>query len=208
VVALAVLLLPLVAMPDLVWGAVGRLDPVAYPADWQRVRDVLAADDRPGDVLVLPFGSYRAFDWNGSRTSADPGSRWLDRPTVADDVLVVDGMPVGGEDQRARAAGAALDDPRRLAGLGIGWVLVELDTPGEAVPEEIGDLPLVMDGPELRLHRIPGAVRTLRPESFRVTAVVLAHAWAMLVLVGALLWITTVPSTVTLRRPPWKRVPE
>ena len=55
-------------------GGGGRLQPVAYPADWQRVRDALAADDRPGDVLVLPFGAYRA----SPGTTTDRS--WIPRP--------------------------------------------------------------------------------------------------------------------------------
>ena len=69
----AAVLLPLIAVPDLVWGVGGRLQPVEYPADWQRVRDTLAEDAGPGDVLVLPFGAYRAFDWNDDRPQLDPG---------------------------------------------------------------------------------------------------------------------------------------
>ncbi|MCZ2860376.1 hypothetical protein [Blastococcus sp. VKM Ac-2987] len=204
----AALLLPVVALPDLAWGVAGRLEPVGYPADWQRVRDLLAADERPGDVLVLPFGAYRAFGWNDGRTLYDPASRWLDRPTVADDALVVDGRAVPGEDLRARTAGAAVDDPPRLAALGIGWVLVEQGTPGPPVPGAIGALPVVHEGPALTLHRVPGAVDGPRPHPVRVTAVTLAHAGALGIVGGAALWIMAGASTVTRRRPPLrKRVP-
>jgi hypothetical protein len=75
-------LLPLIAVPDLAWGVGGRLQPVEYPADWQRVRDVVADDPHPGDVLVLPFGAYRAS--TGTTTGRSwtlppagcPGRRW------------------------------------------------------------------------------------------------------------------------------------
>jgi hypothetical protein len=208
VVAGAVLL-PLVALPDLAWGVGGRLEPVAYPADWQRVRETLAADDGPGDVLVLPFGAYRAFDWNADRPQLDPAARWLTRPTVADDELVVDGRPVGGEDVRARRVAAAADDPAELAALGIGWVLVERGTPGRDVPTAVTGLPVAMDGADLDLYRVPGARPGPTPSPGRVTAVVLVHAWALGTIVGAVLSTTTLPSTVTLRRSsPRKRVPE
>lgn len=204
-VLIGALLLPVAALPDLAWGVAGTLEPVPYPAEWQRVRAVLAEDRHPGDVLVLPFGAYRAFAWNEGRPQLDPAPRWLTRPTVVDDVLVVDGRPVAGEDLRASAVGAAAADPARLAALGVGWVLVEKDTPGPAVPAEVTALPVVLDTPGLRLHRVPGAVEAPAPASVRVTAVVLAHACAAGAVVVAALWIMAGASTVTLRRRPLRK---
>lgn len=200
--AVAALLLPVVGLPDLAWGVGGRLQAVEYPADWQRVRDVVAADRQPGDVLVLPFGAYRAFGWNDDRPQLDPASRWLSRPTVADDTLVVGARVVAGEDLRARAAGAAAGDPARLARMGIGWVLVERGTPGRPVPPAVRSLPLAVDGADLQLYRVPGAVEPPAPAPVRVTVVVAAHACALGVVGGAALWIFWRPSTVTLRRRP------
>jgi hypothetical protein len=208
-VAAAAVLLPVVAVPDLVWGVGGRLQPVDYPDDWQRVRDALADEPGPGDVLVLPFGAYRAFDWNDDRPQLDPAARWLPRPTVTDDALFVDGRAVEGEDLRARAVAAAVDDPQELAELGIGWVLVEHGTPGRDVPDAVTALPLAVDGAELDLHRVPDARLGPDPSLGRVTAVVGVHACWLAIVTGSLLWITAMPSTVTLRRrPPRKRVPE
>jgi hypothetical protein len=205
----AAVALPLVAVPDLAWGVGGRLQPVDHPADWQRVREALAADPHPGDVLVLPFGTYRAFDWNDDRPQLDPAARWLTRPTLADDALVVDGQTVAGEDARARQAGAAADDPRALADLGVGWVLVEHGTPGPVVPDAVSALPPVVQGPDLALYRVPDARPGPEPSPGRVTAVVLVHAWALVAVVGAVLWIMGTASTVALRRRPLrKRVPE
>jgi hypothetical protein len=208
-VTVAALLLPVVALPDLAWGVGGRLQPVDYPADWQRVRNALADDRHPGDVLVLPFGAYRSFDWNDGRPLLDPAPRWLPRPAVVDDALVVGGRTVAGEDARARAVAAAAGDPGELARLGVGWVLVEHGTPGPSTPSAVASLPRVVDGDELTLHRVPDAVAGPAPSPGRVTAVVLVHACALGMLVISALWIMAGPSTVTLRRrPPRKRVPE
>ncbi|WP_209313940.1 hypothetical protein, partial [Blastococcus sp. TF02A-35] len=205
-VGAALVALPVLALPDLAWGVAGRLEPVSYPADWDRVRDVLAEEE--GDVLVLPFGAYRAFPWNDGRTQLDPAPRWLPRPTVTDDELVVGGRAVAGEDERARAVAAAAGDPRELAALGVGWVLVERSTPGRPVPAEVAELPLVVDGTELALHRVPGAVAGPGPSPGRATAVVVAHLCALLTAAVSGLWITKLPSTVALRRRfPRKRMP-
>jgi hypothetical protein len=159
-------------------------------------------------VAVLPFGTYRAFDWNDARPQLDPAPRWLPLPTVVDDELVVGGQVVAGEDLRARAVGAA-EDPARLAELGIGWVLVEHGTPGVAVPPAIGALPLEFDGAQLDLHRVPGPIAEVAPSPRRVTSVHLAHAWALGTVAMSVLWIIMGPSTVALRRrPSRKRVSE
>jgi hypothetical protein len=93
-VAAGALVLPVIAVPDLAWGVGGRLGPVAYPAEWDRVAAVLAADPAPGDVLALPFGAIRSFGWNAGRPQLDPAPRYLPRPVVVDDTLVV-GSVVG-----------------------------------------------------------------------------------------------------------------
>ncbi|TFV61729.1 UNVERIFIED_ORG: hypothetical protein E4P37_18675 [Bacillus sp. AZ43] len=208
-VGAAAVLLPLIAVPDLAWGVGGRLQPVGYPADWQRVRDALADDDHPGDVLVLPLGAYRAFGWNDDRPQLDPAVRWLPRPTITDDDLVVGGETVEGEDLRAREVAAAAGDPEALARLGVGWVLVERGTPGRPVPAAVADLPVAVEGDELVLHRVPGAVPGPAASPGRVTAVVLVHACWLGIVVESVLWITRLPSSVTVRRrTPRKRVPE
>ena len=204
-VGAAAVLLPLIALPDLVWGVGGRLQPVAYPDEWQDVREALTDDAGPGDVLVLPFGTYRAFGWNADRPQLDPAARWLPRPVVADDELVVSGHAVAGEDVRAREVAAVADDPAALAERGVGWVLVERGTPGRPVPERVAALPLVVDGAHLDLYRVPDARPGPAPSPGRVTAVLAVHAWALGTIVGAVLWATTLPSTVTLRRGPRRK---
>lgn len=204
----AAIALPIIAVPDLGWGVGGRLQPVVYPPDWTQVREVLATDPGPGDVLVLPFGAYRSFGWNDDRPQLDPAPRWLTRPTVTDDGLAVDEVVVAGEDLRARTVAAAADDPAALARLGVGWVLVERGTPGRAVPSAVSTLPLAVDGADLALYRVPGARSGPRPSLGRVTAVLVAHACWAGALAGAVLWMTVLPSNLTVRRrSPRKRVP-
>jgi hypothetical protein len=153
------MLLPLALLPDLAWGGLGRLTPVRYPADWSAVRDTLAADPRPGDVLVLPFQAYRRFGWNADRPQLDPAPRFLPRATVVDDTLRVGGVDVSGEDRRA----AWVRDELRgrsgaLGAAGIGWVLVEHGTPGTFDPSLVDGLDPVYIGTWLTLLRVPGAV--------------------------------------------------
>ncbi len=154
-------LLPLLVLPDLAWGALGQLQPVAYPDDWQRVRATLAASPPgpgSGDVVALPWQAFRQFGWNAGRTMLDPAPRYLDRTTVVDDVLVVGTEAVVGEDRRAAAVGTALATgrpvPTTLPGLGIGWVLVEKGTPGDFAPGLLAGATLVYSGADLVLYRL------------------------------------------------------
>ena len=155
--------LPLLVMPDLAWGAAGRLVPVAYPGDWDRVRLLLSADGRggpsgDGDVAVLPWQAFRRFGWNGDRTVLDPAPRYLTRVTVVSRDLVVGTAIVPGDDPRSTAVGAALATGHpataTLPQLGIGWLLVERGTPGPVDPGLLVGAALAYDGPDLRLYRL------------------------------------------------------
>ncbi|NUT92582.1 MAG: hypothetical protein HOY78_11185 [Saccharothrix sp.] len=175
--------LPLVAMPDLAWAGWGRLDTVQYPGDWTAVHEILATDPHPGDVLALPLGAFRRFEWNGNRTQLDPAPRVLPRTTVVDDTVYVDGTPIPGEDTRLPGIREAL---RRndLGRTGIGWVLVEHGTPGE-LPDTT-TLTEVFRGPHLTLYRVPEDITTPTPKP---TAPVLAgNLAALALLAGCVLW--------------------
>ncbi|NDI46672.1 hypothetical protein [Goekera deserti] len=206
VLVAAALLLPVVAVPDLAWGVGGRLQPVEYPADWSAVREAVAADDGPGDVLVLPFSAVRAFGWNDDRPQLDPAPRWLPRTTLVSDLLVVDGRAVDGDDARARAAAAVAGDPAALARLGVGWVLVERGTPGAATPAGLAGLDRVVDGEWLQLLRVPDAQEPPAPATSRLVAVVAGHLLAGGSVIVSWLWLAGSAVTVSLRqRHPGKR---
>jgi len=187
-IALAVVL-PIATMPDFAGAAWGQLHSVDYPADWQRVSDLLAGDPRPGDVVTQPFSAFRRFAWNGDRTQLDPAPRFLPRPTVIDDTLYVNGAPVAGEDPRA----LAIRDGADLGELGIGWVLVEHGTPGRT---DTDALTRVYDGEWLTLYRVPGAV-AVGPDGPPRTPVVVADLVALAMILFSLLWLALPAGSLT-----------
>ncbi len=141
----AFVLVPVMVMPDAVWGLAGRLDAVDYPGSYPAVRDAVAGGGEGGDAVVVPLTSYRAPVWNERRPVADPMSRWLTVDVVASDELVVSDTTVPGEDPRVRAAAAALSRStasgraEALAAMGIGYVVVERDAPGDT-PDVEGEV--------------------------------------------------------------------
>ncbi|HEU5271571.1 MAG TPA: hypothetical protein VFU36_16710, partial [Jatrophihabitans sp.] len=79
------------------------------------------------------------------------------------------------------AAGLA----ERLAGAGIGWVVVEAGTPGPPPPDLAG-LRQLVDGPDVRLYRVPGPIRQPAAEPARAAVVIGADLLiALLVAVAA-----------------------
>lgn len=160
---LAGLALPLVLLPDAPATLKTALSPVRYPAQWQQVADRVRGSKAA--VLVLPFASYRAFDWAPGRTVLDPAPRWLAAGTVVDDRLVVSGTVLTGEDRTAARVASLLGSSPTAAGLatglgaqGIGWVVREAGTPGPPIPPLSGLRP-VLTGGALELYRVPGEVR-------------------------------------------------
>jgi hypothetical protein len=177
----AAVVIPLVVMPDFAFAAWGRLHTADYPSDWYAVRDVLERDQRPGDVVTQPFGSFRQFGWNQDRTQLDPAPRFLPRPTVIDDTLYVNGRPLQGEDPRAKA----IRDGTPLGELGIGWVLVERGTPGQTDTE---GLEPVYRGQWLDLYRVPGPVAD-PPDGPPHAPIVVAFLAAGILILFSLLWL-------------------
>jgi hypothetical protein len=169
-VPLAATVLLLACLPDLAWGAAGRLRAVDYPGEWSQVRsNVIEARDHGlrGDVVVLPWSTFRSFAWNGDRTVLDPAPRWFPGSVVSSDDLAVSrsggALVVPGEGERAAAARAALSSGHpgaALGRLGIGWVLIERDQPPDGIPVPAGDV--VHDGRTLRLIQLADAAPAAR----------------------------------------------
>jgi hypothetical protein len=150
-------LLPVVALPDLAWGAGGKLRPVTYPADWASVAGAVAAD--PGPVVSLPMSAYRAYAWNPGSVVYDPASRYLPAEVVMDDRLRIDlgsaAQVIRGESEAAEAAQERVETGGPAADERVRWVLVQ--RAGGPVPATaLAGLTPVRLGPDLQLYRNPG----------------------------------------------------
>lgn len=176
VVAVLGICLPFVLLPDApakTWDAVR---PVSYPDEFAAIRDTLAASPDSGAMVLLPWRSYRRFDWGNSRTAHDPAYAWFDVPLAGSDELVVGRRVVGDRDpttEAVRRAASAPDAGMELAGLGVGWALVYTDDP--LTPKlQLDGLERVGGGPDVRLYRVSAT-----PRPHQVVA-----AWRRVVVIG------------------------
>ncbi|GAB2599984.1 hypothetical protein Aab01nite_65760 [Paractinoplanes abujensis] len=145
------LLLPLVVMPDLAYGALGRLVPVQYPADFEVVARTI--ERSPGEVVSLPFRGYHTYSWNRSRTVIDPLPRYVDAEVVRDDRLLVGDQVIAGENRRADEIRTALALGKPLAPLGMRWVVVQrVDGEPPVPPGALAGLRMVHAGTDLQLY--------------------------------------------------------
>jgi hypothetical protein len=155
-------LLPVLLLVDASWGIGGRLTAVTYPDSYETMRTAVSAGP-PGDVLVLPFTSFRRPEWNNSHVVLDPVGRYQPRNYLSSDVLIVGGTAIPGEDPRvARASEAlAMSTPAErsgaLAELGISIVVTDRSALGPA-PEVAGRL-LTPTGAEVTAVALEGRVR-------------------------------------------------
>ncbi|WP_433464319.1 hypothetical protein [Spirillospora sp. CA-128828] len=156
-VAAAALAVPVFLLPTLAWGAAGDLRAVHYPDDWERARRIIDGDPARGDVLVLPWASYRSYPWNHGRRVLDPLPRYLHRRVIVDDAVTVDETTVAPEDPRAvglaPAARTGTPPATTLRDEGVRYVVVDAET-GEHRPS--GAVTELMRGPDLVVYRIDG----------------------------------------------------
>ena len=64
------LMAPVLLLPGLAWGAAGRLQSAWYPAGWLAAARMIDASPARGDVLLLPWETYRAPSWNHGEVGA------------------------------------------------------------------------------------------------------------------------------------------
>ena len=161
--------LPLGVMPGAAGGVSGALRPAAYPDSFAAARTVLA-DAPEGDLLVLPFTSYRQPAWNHDRKVLDPVPRYLPPDYLVNDQLVVDGRIILGEDPRVPEALAALAAPtpraraEALGRLGVSVVVRELGGPASSEYDAPVAGTELLAGPDLQVLRLDTPV-TLREAS-------------------------------------------
>ncbi|CAM4440335.1 hypothetical protein MB901379_00382 [Mycobacterium basiliense] len=174
------------ALPDLAWGAWGKVAPVHYPAGWAAVAAEI--NRQPGPVAVLPTGTMRRFSWSGSTPVLDPLPRWVRADVLVAGDLVISGVTVPGDGAHARAVQELLltgPDSSTLADAGVGWVVVELGAAGAmgAAARTLNKLTPAYRDDELVLYRIGG--HGVGVSSGRLRATLLAHwAWLLMLLVG------------------------
>jgi len=176
------------SLPDLAWGVGGKLEPVRYPSDWRTV--AAAINSAPAEVAVLPAGIMRRFAWSGPAPVLDPLPRWLRADVLTTGDLTISGATILGEGDRARTVQRLLlagADPQALRHAGVGWLVVELGTPGDmgSAAKTFERLPAVYRGPDLVLYRVGGD--TAGASARRRAAVVIAHLAWLAMLVGAAL---------------------
>jgi len=157
--ALLAIVVPLLLLPGLAWGAAGRLRPAWYPASWLDAARTIDASQTRGAVLVLPWASDRTPAWNHGERMLDPWPRLVSRAVIWND-----GTQVGASGTTLRLAP---DDPaaRRLDAVvsGIGPLTGALRAAGvafvvdDAADSVAGRLPgasVVATGPELTVYSL------------------------------------------------------
>ncbi len=175
------------SLPDLAWGVAGKVTSVRYPADWTTV--AAAINRAPAEVAVLPADTMRRFSWSGPAPVLDPLPRWLRADVLATGDLTISGTTVLGEGDRARAVQELLlngADPERIRAAGVGWLVVELGTPGDIglAAETFDRLPVAYRGPDLMLYRVEG--NSTGASMGRRIVVIVAHlAWLAMLLGSA-----------------------
>ncbi len=157
---------PLALAPTLAFGAWGRLHNAEYPRSWDVVEAVTSADHAPGAILVLPWHAYWPFPWNHAQVVHQPAPLYFGRRVVAATALEVSGYRLPGEDSWSRLLDRPATDGRplapRLADLGIRYVVVFAGPGSGPAARGMSGLTPVRAFPDLRLYRVPGAVRIPR----------------------------------------------
>ena len=172
--AAAAVILPVVLLPGLAWGAAGRLRPVQYPAGWLAARALMDRDQAPGRVLLLPWAAYRRYGWNHGEAVLDPWPRLLRREVIWNDGVQVGPVTVPPEDPQALALNrvilGAAPLTSQLRAAGVRYVIVDAGfgraAPSGAQPGRAGlggypyrdRLPgwrVVLHGPGLVVYQLP-----------------------------------------------------
>jgi hypothetical protein len=160
-------LAPVVLLPGMAWGFAGRLRPAEYPADWSRAEQIVDGDPASGTVLLLPWGAYRRYPWNGGEAVFDPWSRLLRREVIYNDGLQVGRLALNQESpdsirlNRIVTRPGPLTAPLRSAG--VLFVIIDAGpllgraAPGLAARARLPGAKLVLASQDLVVFRLPAA---------------------------------------------------
>ena len=154
------LLVPVLLLPGLAWGAAGRLRPAWYPATWLSAAQTLDASPAPGSVLLLPWATYRTPPWNHGEVVLDPWTRLLSRPLIWNDGTQVGPVALTPDDPRARSLNRAIDGTgpltATLRAAGVLFVLDDADGPRSQIAARLPGSVMIIDLPGLAVYQLPG----------------------------------------------------
>jgi hypothetical protein len=161
ILGICALLAPVLLLPGLVWGAAGRLRPAAYPPGWLAAARLIDASPARGDVLVLPWETYRTPSWNHGEVVLDPWSRLLSRLVIWNDGTRVGDVELAPDDPRARRLDGLIRGAGPLtAALGAAGVRFVVDDADGRRDQRAGArLPgaiVLVDQPGLTVYQLPG----------------------------------------------------
>jgi hypothetical protein len=189
---LAVILVavPIVTLPDATTATWRTVRPVAYPAELGVIADIV--DGTPQTLVSLPWEPYRVYRWGQPLAVFDPASRWLDVDVVTSDRLRVGSVVLEGESPRsatvARALAADHLSGRLLADIGVRWILVQRDGVGRALgPGDIEGVVTRLAGPEFVLLETTGPWARSPAPPLWTTALVAAFDILLLLMAAAAL---------------------
>jgi hypothetical protein len=160
VLGVLALLVPVLLLPGLAWGAAGRLRPAWYPATWLSAAQTLDASPAPGSVLLLPWATYRTPPWNHGEVVLDPWTRLLSRPLIWNDGTQVGPVALTPDDPRARSLNRAIYGTGPLTAMlraaGVRFVLDDADGPRSQVAARLPGSVMIIDLPGLTVYQLPG----------------------------------------------------
>jgi len=152
------LLAPVLLLPGLAWGVAGRLKPASYPPGWLAAARMIDASPARGEVLLLPWATYRTPPWNHGEVVLDPWSRLLTRPVIWNDGTKVGDVELAPDDPRARRLDGAIRGggplTAALRAAGVRFVLDDADGPRTAA--RLPGAVVLVDQPGLTVYRLPG----------------------------------------------------
>jgi hypothetical protein len=158
--AILALLAPVLLLPGLAWGAAGRLRPAWYPVGWLAAARMVDASPDRGDVLLLPWETYRTPSWNHGEVALDPWSLLLTRPVIWNDGTRVGDVELMPDDPRARRLDGAIRGggplTATLRAAGVRFVLDDADGPGQQAGARLPGAVVLLDQPGLTVYRLPG----------------------------------------------------
>jgi hypothetical protein len=81
-IPVALLLLPVLYVPIMLFGFAGQLKPVNYPASWYSFNAMLERSPATGKVLFLPWNEYQSYNFS-PRIIANPAPAFFDATVIS-----------------------------------------------------------------------------------------------------------------------------